>query len=88
MDASLDQVINSKRGLIEVQSRVGATEARIEIAASRSAGARAAYETARLDTLAVDPYATATRLQETQTQLETLYTLTARLSGLNLVNFL
>ena len=88
IDLALDNIIDSERGLITVQSQIGAAEAHIDIAASRSAGAKAAFETARLDTLGIDPFATAARLEETQTQLQTLYTLTARLSGLNLVNFL
>jgi flagellar hook-associated protein 3 FlgL len=36
----------------------------------------------------VDPYEAATKLEAAQSQLEALYTVTARLSRLNLVDFL
>jgi len=42
----------------------------------------------RNNLLQADPYETATKLTELQTQLESLYLLTARLSGLSLANYL
>ena len=88
IDRIMGGFLEADRALIEVKSGIGTAEARIDLSASRSAGERAAYDTARLDILGIDSYATATRLEQTQTQLQTLYTITARLSGLNLVNFL
>ena len=43
---------------------------------------------ARGGMVGVDGYDTATALQETQARLETLYTLTARLSRLKLADYL
>ena len=85
---SLDAILNSERQLTEVQAQIGSAAERIELATVRSAGTRAAFEAAQLDITGSDPFETAARLEERQVQLQTLYTLTARLSGLSLVNFL
>jgi flagellar hook-associated protein 3 FlgL len=67
---------------------LGTTEGLIEGARSRNANEQSALEIARVSLLSVDPYDAAAKLQEAQGQLETLYTLTARLSRLSLVDFL
>lgn len=69
-------------------ARLGTFEAQIDRAAQRNSAEASALQIARSDLLSVDGYEAASRLQQTETQLETLYTLTARLSRLNLVNFL
>lgn len=68
--------------------RIGTAEARVEAAAQRNTAEVSALEIARADILAVDDYAAATRLQATQTQIETLHAVTARLARLSLVDFL
>jgi flagellar hook-associated protein 3 FlgL len=45
-------------------------------------------QNAQLSLLSVDPYETATKMQEMQTQLQTLYAITARAARLSLVDFL
>jgi len=72
----------------EVGARLGSTEAAIANADIRNQAEKSSLETARLDLLSVDPYDAATKLEQTQTQLETLYPITARLSRLNLADFL
>jgi flagellar hook-associated protein 3 FlgL len=67
---------------------LGTAEGQIEAARSRNEAETGALQIARTSLLSVDPYDAAARLQEAQVQLETLYTLTARLSRLNLVDFL
>ena len=57
-------------------------------ASARNGAETSALEIARTDILAIDPYRTATELQSTETRLETLYTLTARLSRLSLSEYL
>ncbi len=69
-------------------ARLGTVQAGIANAATRNEAEKSALETARLDLISVDPYETATKLEQTQTQLQTLYTITARLSRLSLVDFL
>jgi flagellar hook-associated protein 3 FlgL len=67
---------------------LGTAEGQIENARSRNAAEVSALEIARVAMISVEPYDAAARLQEAQGQLETLYTLTARLSRLSLVDFL
>lgn len=68
--------------------RLGTAEGQIEGARVRNENERSALQIARTGLLSVDPFDAAANLQEKQGQLEMLYTLTARLSRLNLVDFL
>lgn len=79
---------NAQAPFLELTARLGAAEATIVNAAIRNDAEKSSLETARLGLLAVDPYEAATMLQESQTQLETLYSVTARMSRLSLVNYL
>lgn len=74
--------------LSELSARLGASEAAILAATVQNDTEKSALETTRLGLLAVDPYETASRLQEAQTQLETLFSITARMSRLSLTSFL
>lgn len=79
---------SSQASVVDLSARLGTTEASIQSAATRNDAEKSALETARLNLLSVDPYETATKLQQTQDQLQTVYTITARASRLSLVNFL
>jgi flagellar hook-associated protein 3 FlgL len=68
--------------------RLGTTEGQIAAAATRNTAEVSALEIARNGLVSVDPYEAATRLEAAQSQLEALYTVTARLSRLSLVDFL
>lgn len=68
--------------------RLGSTQQRLDEAATRNSAEASALGIARNDLLSVDPYDTATRLQETETRLEMIYALTARLSRLSLLDHL
>lgn len=83
-----ESLASSQTGMAELEARLGATEASIIAAGVQNDAERSALETARLGLLSVDPYETAAKLQDAQTQLETLFSLTARMSRLSLVNFL
>lgn len=74
--------------LAYLQADIGGTENRIAAAATRNGAERAALEIARTALLAADPFETASRLEEARTQLETLYAITARMSGLSLADYL
>ena len=74
--------------LVELSARLGTAEATIITASIRNDAEKSALETARLGLLSVDSYDAASKLQEAQTQLETLYSVTARMSRLSLVNYL
>ncbi len=69
-------------------ARVGTIEAQIDDCATRNSAEAAALGLARTGMTAADPYETATALKAVEAQIETLYTLTARLSALKLTDYL
>ncbi len=74
--------------LVTLRARVGTAEAAIERAAVRNGAEATQLEIARNRIIAVDPFRAATELQSLEVQLETLFTITARLSRLKLTDFL
>ena len=83
-----ESLINSATARADMAARLGTVEAQIEAASVRNSTETSALQIARNGITAVDPYETASRLEATSQQLETLYSLTARLSRLSLVDFL
>ncbi|MCW1918344.1 flagellin [Rhodobacter sp. KR11] len=83
-----ESLIGTQQMLASLTARLGTTEAAMQNAATRNDAEKNALETARLNLLSVDPYAVAAKYQETQGQLEKLYTLTSRASRLSLVDYL
>jgi flagellar hook-associated protein 3 FlgL len=83
-----ERLLEGQSSLALLGGRLGTTEGQIETARVRNGAETTALQIARAELLAVDPYEAASRLQEAQGQLESLYTITARLSRLNLVDFL
>ena len=83
-----EALIAGAGNLVQLRASVGSAEARVEEASARLSARETALEIARNDMSAADPYETASNLQEVQLQLETHYTLTARLSRLSLTEYL
>jgi flagellar hook-associated protein 3 FlgL len=83
-----ESLASSQTAFAELGARLGTTEANIVTASVQNEAHKSALETARLGLLSVDPYETASQLQEAQNQLETLFAITSRMSRLSLVNFL
>ena len=83
-----EQLLGSESELAVVRSGVGSAQARIDTVAARNSAETTALGIAKAEITAIDPYKTATELEAISTQLETLYTLTARLSRLSLADFL
>lgn len=69
-------------------ARLGSVEARLDRAQARNGTEAGALEIARSGLISADPYKTAAELELTRVQIETLYGLTARLSGLSLAGYL
>lgn len=88
LDRASDGLLSQIDGVTRLRSDLGFAEARIEQIAARIAAETTSLTMARNQLLSVDPFETASALEQTQLQLETLYTITARTSRLNLVNFL
>lgn len=81
-------LIASGTGLATVQANLGSTEGQIAAGIARNGAEGSALGIARNHLTAADPFETANELEAVKTQLETLYALTARLSRLNLADFL
>jgi len=71
-----------------MRANLGTAEARIETALVQTTAEISALEITRTGLLEVDPYSAASELEQVQTQLETLYALTSRMSRMSLVDFL
>jgi len=83
-----ERLLGADSTLAVIRGAVGSGEARIENAAARNIAEKSTLEIARNELTAVDPFRAATELEALKTQLETLYTLTVRLSRLTLSEFL
>lgn len=83
-----ERLISAETGLIDMRSGIGRAEEAIANAQTRNEAQRSALDITRNELLAADPFETAAELEAVQFQLETLYTVTARLSRLSLANYL
>ena len=81
-------LLQAKDQLTATRADLGSKEARIDSVETRNAARKTSLEFAKGALLEADPYETATNLEAVQFQLESLYTVTARMSGLSLVNFI
>ncbi len=81
-------LLSTASSLAGIQGRLGHIEGQVEEASTRIAAQETSYGIARNELVSADPFETATRLQSVQLQLETHYTLTARLSRLSLTEYL
>ena len=86
---------DSGQGLFQVQTdltavraSVGSAQARIDAVSTRNATEENALLMAKGALLQVDPYEAATELEAVQFQLQSLYTVTARMSDMSFVNFI
>jgi len=82
------KLFDAAEGMSRLQAGLGEKEESVDIALSSNESQLSAFEIARSDLIRADPFETAIKLQEMQTQLETHFAVTARLSQLNLVDFL
>jgi flagellar hook-associated protein 3 FlgL len=83
-----ENLINSQTSRTNMAARLGNVEGQVEAASVRNSSETSALGIARNGITAIDPYETASRLEATRQQLEMLYTLTARISRLSLVDFI
>ncbi len=81
-------LLTSEDSRIALTAKIGTVEAQIESARTRNAAEGTALGILRSDIGSADPYEAATRLESARVQLESLYLVTARVSRLNLVDFL
>jgi flagellar hook-associated protein 3 FlgL len=81
-------LLSNAESYTAMRANIGFVEERIDDISTRNAVEMTSLEYAKGELLAADPYETATRLEEVQFQLQSLYTVTVRSSQLSLVNFL
>ncbi|MDX8350356.1 flagellin [Cognatiyoonia sp. IB215446] len=74
--------------LVSVQSRIGTAESEVEQSQTDTNAQLSALQIARNDIVLADPFETASQLQSVQIQLETHYSVTARLSQLSLLRYI
>ena len=80
--------VGAADGLVEVRSALGLSEARIEEAETAARARRTALEISWNDQVARDPFEAASEFQALETQMQTAYTVAARLSRLTFADFL
>lgn len=83
-----ETLLGGQDNLTGLRANLGFAEDRIAQAESRISAGLASLSIARNNLLSVDMPSTAVELEQVQSQLEILYTLTARSARLSLVNFL
>lgn len=79
---------NSQTARVNLAGHLGLAEARIDAASVRNSNETAALQIARNIITGADPFETASKLQETQSQLEMIYSLTARMTRLSLLDYM
>lgn len=82
------QMLTAAQPVVNIRARLGLAEATVEETTVRQTAHKTAYGMMRNDLVSADPYDTAAALEQVQLQLQTHYTLTARLSKLSLVEYL
>lgn len=85
---TLNGALAAKDGVTGLQAKIGFSEQRIDALTARHSTERSALEMARSELLSIDPYQSATELEQVQFQLQSLYAITSRMSQLSLVNYL
>ncbi|MCV6597408.1 MAG: flagellin [Mangrovicoccus sp.] len=81
-------MLNVERDLVLARAEIGTAEAYIEEISVRNTAERMSLLEMRDNLIGVDPFESATRLEEAQTQLQMVYNITARLAGMSLAEYL
>ncbi|MEM8755169.1 MAG: flagellin, partial [Pseudomonadota bacterium] len=88
LEASALRSVSAEAGVIELRSELGVAEERLEQATVRASAEDAFLQTARNRIVERDQFQAATEFTALETQLQTIFSVTARLSNLTLTNFL
>ncbi len=81
-------LLAGETGRAHLAARLGGLQSQIDRAQTRNETEAAGLAIARTGLVQIDPYESATRLQDAETQLELIYTITARISRLSLADYL
>jgi flagellar hook-associated protein 3 FlgL len=83
-----ESLLSSQTNILSLQADLGVIEEQIDDSQISLSSELSALELAKSDIVSVDLYETATKLTQAETQLELIYTITARLSQLKLSDYL
>ncbi|TCO73382.1 flagellin [Rhodovulum euryhalinum] len=83
-----ESLLTNSGNLTALRGEIGSAQARVESIRTENSASRQMFELARIDMLAVDQYDAASEFQAVEAQLETIYTVTARLSRLSLADYI
>lgn len=86
--AAASRLMTADGEFTELRARLGAMEAQTDAARARNAAEATALELALAERVGADPYDTATALEAVYGQIETLYTVTARIAGLRFTDYM
>lgn len=88
LEAGALSLISAGESLVLLQGNIGNAQAQIERVQAENSAQLAMYELERVSIIAADPFESATEFEALRGQIESVYTMTARLSGLSLANYL
>lgn len=83
-----NETLSAAANIIETRGKLGVVEARIEELRVQGEASRLVLEQARNRIIVRDQFEAATEFSAIETQLQSIFSITSRLSGLNLTNFL
>ena len=83
-----EALLNADRPLIDLQVEIGEGEAQVERADTEVSSETNALKIARGELISTDPFDIATQLESVETQLRSLYAVTAKLQRLSLAEYL
>lgn len=83
-----NRIVDAKEGLVDMRTRLGSAEERIDIAREATTAEQNALAMTRNDLVGVDQFDAAARLADLEGQLEALYIVTSRINSLSLTNFI
>lgn len=85
---SATRLFGASGGMTAIQSRIGFIEEAVERSSVEMGSQKTTLAMLRGEMISADPFETASRLQAVQLQLETHYTVTARMSQLSLLGYI
>ncbi len=88
LGAAGDGLLAAKEGILDLQSSVGGLQETVDLAKASRVSERETLDLARTTLMAADPLEAASTYQMFQQQLETIYTVTSRLSNMRFLNFM
>ncbi len=88
LKAAAVKLVEAGNGITNIQARIGGAEGRMQLALTTLDAENTALGLAYNERVSRDPYEAAARLQQLESQLESAFILSARVSQLTLVNFL